>query len=315
MSLEALVAEARIVLDEDGHLTPDQFKSKYGRCPVGFHTDPATKRCARISDLSRPSFRTKPPAASGSSPVSKPKAASASPVSPDNHGGEHGFVRRALHGVWHALSDPFKKGWKLLTDTKYRTEVKDFVVRAAKKEGSQTKKMAQTFAKVLKGEKVSREEKLAAIEQMADIVKVAALGGMVSHVAAGGLAKLIATLASPADEIVGIAIDKPLRAVTKKIFGRAHGILPTAFYEEGVRAPMTALLGEAYKEGDEYKLIETMVDAILAEAGKSDLKDDDIMRALMKTGLGSKKKGLINKIVGIFSKKEHIDLAALRELI
>ena len=306
--LAMLTEEARILI-EDGHITPDQFKSKYGRCPIGFHTDPSTDRCAKIGTL-RPGAR---PSKASAKPVTvthfaKQPASAPLPTaaSEPEHGGkaEHGFLKKALHGVWHALSDPFKKAWKLATDKKYRTEVKDFVVKAAKKEGSQTKVMAGTFAKLLKGEKVSREEKLAAMDQMADIIKVAAMGAMVTHIAAGGVAKAIATLASPADEVVGVAIDKPLRAITKKLFGREHGILPTSFYEEGVRGSMLALLSEAYKEGDEYKLIETMVDAIVTEMGKTDLSDEDIMRALMKGGLRAKKKSVIDKIIGIFSKKE-----------
>jgi hypothetical protein len=301
-------------------LTPDQFRQKYGRCPIGFHTDPSTDRCAKIGQ-ERPT--DKPPAAKASAtPVTvthfakkpaetPPPTAKADhePKPPEHEGGkeEHGFLRKALHHVWEAVTDPFKKAWKLATDKKYRTEVKDFVVKAARKEGGQTKAMAGTFAKLLKGEKVTREEKMQAMDQMADIVKVAAMGAMVGHIAGGGIVKLAATLASPADELAGIAIDKPLRAITKKLFGREHGILPTSFYEEGVRYTMRSLLGEAYKEGDEYKLIETMVDAIMDEMAKSGgPSDKDIMQALMKSGLRAKKKNVIDKIIGMFSKKESL---------
>lgn len=327
-ALSELIDEARFLLDDaQPHLTPDQFKSKYGRCPIGFHTDPATNRCAKIG-LQRPvakphkasptpvtvhHFAKKP----ASSPAPTARAAP-EPKAPEHEGGkeEHGFLRKALHHVWDAVTDPFKKAWKLATDHKYRKSVKDFVVKAAKKEGTQTKAMAGTFAKLLKGEKVTREEKIAAMEQMADIVKVAAMGAMVGHVAAGGLVKLAATLASPADELAGIAIDKPLRKITKKIFGREHGILPTSFYEEGVQYAMRALLSEAYKEGDEYKLIETMVDAIMDEMGKSGgPSEKDIMQALMKSGLRAKKKNVIDKIIGMFSKKEDTLIARMSALL
>jgi len=344
MKLESLADELRVMLTESfggamthrssssrvafkhhtpaaQHLSPDAFKQKWGRCPVGFNSHPETGRCTPIDQIKpatgavavhrfEPAATVKQvPVGPASEPaatvkqVDLPKTAPKSePKDTPEEKKEHGRLHKALHGVWHAISDPFKKAWKLATDKKYRTEVKDFVVKAVKKEGSQTKAMAGTFKRVLQGEKVSREDKVAAMNQLADLVKVAAIGGMATHMAGGGIAKFLATMASPADELVGIAVDGPMRKITKKIFGHAHGILPSSFYEEGVA--VTATLLEAYKEGDEHKLIEKLVDAMLDEMGKMDLGDEDILRALVKKGLTTKKKSLIAKVLSVFSKHE-----------
>jgi len=342
MTLESLADELRVMLTESfggamthrssssrssfkhrttphvQHLSPDAFKQKWGRCPVGFNSHPETGRCTPIDQIKPVAgavavHRFEPAATVKQVPVGPatepaatvkqvdlPKAAVAPKAEPEDtpeEKKEHGLLKKALHGVWHAISDPFKKAWKLATDKKYRTEVKDFVVKAVKKEGSQTKSMAGTFKRVLQGEKVSREEKVAAMNQLADLVKVAAVGGLAAHMAGGGIAKFLATMASPVDEVVGIAVDGPMRKITKKIFGHAHGILPSSFYE-------SIMLSEAYKEGDEHKLIEKLVDAMLDEMGKTDLADEDILRALVKKGLTTKKKSLIAKVLAVFSKNE-----------
>lgn len=309
MLLEELTDELRVVLGETYsapalRLTPDAFKRKYGRCPVGYHTDPDTNRCATIQSLQRkglkvtvmhgPSKAT--PSKSAVLPAAKAVAAAKPSAAPE---AEHSRVKKVLHGVWHAVSHPFKAAYKLATDKKYRGQVKDFVVKACKKEGTQTKQMAKNIARVLKGEKLSAEEKAAIADQLADVVKVAVMGAVVGHAAAGGLAKLAATVATPVDELVGVAIDGPLRKATKKLFGREHGLLPTSFYDEGVRHAMLTLLSEDYKEGDEYKVIEKMVEAILDEMGKTDLDEKEITKALVKKGL-LKKKGLIDRIIDAF---------------
>lgn len=296
-----MVDELRVLLGEDVKLTPDAFKQKYGRCPVGYHTDPDTSRCATIQSLQRKGYKVTVMHGPSRAPKPVPAAkavAGAQPSASAAPEAEHGRVKKLLHGVWHAVSHPFKSAYKLITDKKYRGQVKDFVVKACKKEGTQTHAMAKNVARALKGEKLTAEEKAAMIDQMADIVKVAAIGAVVGHAAAGGLARLAATVASPADELIGVAIDGPLRKLTKKLFGREHGVLPTSFYEEGVRYTMLALLDESYKEGDEYKVIEQMVDAILDEMGKTDLDEKEIAKALLKKGL--LKKGLVAKVISAF---------------
>ena len=309
MLLEELTDELRVVLGETYsapalRLTPDAFKRKYGRCPVGYHTDPETNHCATVQSLQRKGHNVSvmhgPSKAVPSKPAVLPAAQAVAAAKPSTAPeAEHSRVKKVLHGVWHAVSHPFKAAYKLVTDKKYRGQVKDFVVKACKKEGTQTHAMAKNIARALKGEKLTAEEKAAIIDQMADIVKVAAIGAVVGHAAAGGLARLAATVASPADELIGIAIDTPLRKITKKLFGREHGVLPTSFYEEGVRHAMLTLLAEDYKEGDEYKVIEKMVEAILDEMGKTDLDEKEITKALMKKGL-LKKKGLIARIIDAF---------------
>jgi hypothetical protein len=349
MELEELADELRVALSEGlathrrsashstphtPHLSPDAFRRKWGRCPAGFNADPETDRCTPVAQLKaagpkgphgEPAATVKQVAAGPratppstvkqvKAPAPAPKAAPAkAEPAAASEPKKHGFIKRALKGVWHAISDPFKKAYKLATDKKYRTEVKDFVVKACRKEGTQTKAMAGHIARALKGEKLTAAEKGAVMDQMADIVKVALMSSMVGHVATGGIAKAIATLASPADELIGVAIDKPLRAATKKFFGREHGILPTSFYEESVFRAF--LLAEAYKEGDEYKVIEKMVDAIVDEMSKAGLDDDDIAAALAKSGLrGPKKKTLVAKILGIFSKKESVESELVRSM-
>lgn len=333
--LPELIDELRITMGEEGHLSPDQFKSKYGRCPIGYNTDPATNRCQKVSLLKSPgghgvsspapksapasSHADKKPSSPSASaapakatePKTEPEKAKAAAPAHGAEGGksEHGFLHRALHHVWDALTDPFKKGWKLIRDKKYRTEVKDFVVKAAKKEGSETKAMASTIAKALRGEKVTKEERNAALHQAADIIKMAVIAGTYGNIASHGIAELAAAIASPADEIVGMMLDPHIRRITKHIFGKEHGILPSAFYEKNDESTESffrrfdRFLTEAYKEGDEYKVIEQMVDAVLAEMGKTDLDDKTIMQALVKSGLTHKKKGLIDKVISIFSKK------------
>lgn len=232
-----------------------------------------------------------------------PKAAVApgAAAAPGTHA-EGGKIKAALHGAWHAVSDPFKKAWQLATDKEYRTEVKDFVVRAAKKEGTQTKEMAKHIARAMKGEKLTKEEKAMVADQLADIVKASLITGVVAHAAAGGVAQFLATVASPVDELVGVALDGPLRKLTKKMLGREHGLLPTSFYEEGVTFTMLRLLeAKPYKEGDEYEVIQKLVDAVLDELSKSGISDDDIADALAAAGL-HKKPGVLDKLKALFSK-------------
>lgn len=307
--MQTVVDELRVLLGEDVKLTPDAFKQKYGRCPVGYHTDSETGRCATIQSLQRKGHKVTVMHGPSKAPKFAPAAkavAGAQPSASAAPEAEHSRVKKLLHGVWHAVSHPFKSAYKLITDKKYRGQVKDFVVKACKKEGTQTYAMAKNIARALKGEKLTAEEKAEMIDQMADLVKVAVIGTIVGHAAAGGLEKLAATVASPVDELVGVALDAPLRKITKKLFGREHGILPTSFYEEGVRYAMLALLDESYKEGDEsykegdeYKVIEQLVDAILDEMRKTDLDDREVAKALVKKGLTSKK-DLIAKVIKAF---------------
>ena len=135
------------------------------------------------------------------------------------------------HAVGHSLVHPFVMVKDLLTKPAYRTEVKDFLKGAVKKEVGQTKKMAATLGRVLRGEKISPEDKRQAIHQAADLVKVAVTGALVAHLAAGGVGHLLATMASPADEVAAMALDGPVRHATTKVFGVEHGLLPSSFYE------------------------------------------------------------------------------------
>ncbi len=150
---------------------------------------------------------------------------------------EHTKIKQALHKVWHLVSEPFVLAWKVATNKKYRSEVAHHLSSAFKKECHETKHMAQTLVKMARGHEVAADDKNKAAHQFADIAKVGLLSSLLGHVAAGGIAKLVATLASPVDEVAGVMIDKPLRAATKRVFGKEHGILPSSFYEDHGNPP------------------------------------------------------------------------------
>ena len=190
-------------------------------------------------------------------------------------GGEHsgGPVKRALGHLWHMASDPFVKGHKLATSKEYRGEIKDWLHGVGKKELKQHTGMMASLGKVVKGEKLTKEEKSAMVDQIADTVKMAAGVVLAAHFAEGGLANLAALL-SPADEMVGIALDKPLRAITKALLGREHGLLPTSFYESAQTAD---------------DLLDSLVDAVLDELAKHPPSDEDIEAALKASGVDPSK--------------------------
>ena len=190
-------------------------------------------------------------------------------------GGEHsgGPVKKALGHLWHMASDPFVKGHKLATSKEYRGEIKDWLHGVGKKELKQHKGMMASLGKVVKGEKLTKEEKSAMVDQIADTVKMAAGVVLAAHFAEGGLANLAALL-SPADEMVGIALDKPLRAITKALLGREHGLLPTSFYESAQTAD---------------DLLDSLVDAVLDELAKHPPSDEDIEAALKASGVDPSK--------------------------
>lgn len=153
----------------------------------------------------------------------------------------------------HKLIHPFVAMKDLATKPEARAELKAHIKKSIKKEVAETKRMVGTIGRALKGESVSAEDRNHAIHQAADLVKTAMMAMAVTHIFAGGAVKALATLASPADEVVGMAIDAPIRAATKRVFGQAHGLLPSAFYE-GVESPDA--------------LMDKIVDAILDELGK-----------------------------------------------
>ena len=161
----------------------------------------------------------------------------------------------------HQLIHPFVAMKNLATKPESRAELKAHIKGAIKKEEAhikgaikkevgESKRMVSTIGRALKGEKISPEDRKQAIHQTADLVKTAMMTMAVAHIFAGGIAKALAILASPVDEVVGMAIDIPIRKATMKVFGVAHGLLPSAFYE-GVESPDA--------------VIDKVIDAILDE--------------------------------------------------
>jgi hypothetical protein len=208
----------------------------------------------------------------GSSPLMNPhvrqgkgKGKGGAPSADPGDGDEGGGIGGVTASNWkdkfkalakkagHALVHPLVAMKDLATKPEARAELKMHVKKAIKKEVAETKRMVGTIGRALKGEKISADDRHHAIHQAADLVKTAMMTMAVTHIFAGGLAQALATLASPADEIVGMAIDKPIRAATLKVFGQAHGLLPSAFYE-GVENPDA--------------LMDKIIDAILDELSK-----------------------------------------------
>lgn len=266
-------------------LSPDQYHQEHGKCPDGWHWK--DKKCVQEGKPGKhlPYERVEHKA----------------PTTTTHK------IKHALRHVWHAVVGPFQEAWKLATKKEARAAFKKKMGKAIRKETEETKHMVGTIRRVLRGEKISKEDRDKAIHQFVDLAKTVAVGAMVGHVFAGGLAKALATLASPADEMVGIAIDRPLRKITKKLFGKAHGILPSAFYEDDE-------VTSAYKDGDEYKILEKMIDDLMDELTKEGVDEDDVARALKKSGFdqkhikdffkaikGKKAEGALLEAVGLLS--------------
>ena len=209
----------------------------------------------------------------------KPAPQAAAQAAPAAHdvapGADHkgGAIKHALGHAWHMATDPFVKGYKLATDKKYRGEIKDWVKGIAAKEKAQTKQLVGSLGKVAKGEKLSKQEKDALVDQVADVVKMGVGAAVLGHFVHGGVENLAALL-SPLDEMVGIALDGPLRKATKAVFGREHGLLPTSFYEQA---------------DDGVALLDKIVDAVLDELAKNPPSDADLEAALAAAGVDPSK--------------------------
>jgi len=167
-------------------------------------------------------------------------------------------LKAAFKKVGHALVHPIVAVKDLITKPEARKELKDHIVKSVKRETAETKQMLGTYGKALKGQKVSPEDRKQAIHQTVDLIKTAMTAAAVAHLFAGGALKAIATLTSPIDEVIAMGIDGPLRKATEKVFGQAHGLLPSAFYE-GVESP-DALMGK-------------IIDAVLDELAKAEAED------------------------------------------
>lgn len=254
---------------------PDAYRAQVGMCPDGYHYDAASKRCVKNGQAPAAPARTAAPAAPAPAPSKAAPAAAPAAGAPaakpaaaaPSHGGSNTAekIKTLTHHAVGMVMEPFHAGLALIRKPEARKALRTKLVTAAKKEGKETAALAVTVGKALSGQKVTREERNAAISQTADLVKMAVIGTIYGHMLAGGVMQALATLASPADEMVGIALDKPLRKITKKLFGVSHGLLPTAFYEGTENAD--AVLGRLF-------------DAILDELSKVKVSEEDMADAI-----------------------------------
>lgn len=176
-------------------------------------------------------------------------------------------AKHTLHHAWHHLAEPFKAAYGLATDKKQRKAFAKKIGDAVKSEVKETKQMAGTFRDIFTGKKVKPEAKKQAVHQLVDVAKVVMAGAMVGHLAHLGIGKLLASLASPVDEIVGAALDGPLRKATSKLFGHEHGLLPSAFY-----SPKEAE-GPDFSKMSDDEIIERMAETFL-QAMESETVED-----------------------------------------
>lgn len=238
---------------------------------------PLATPAPRVGPKATPPAATAPAATGG---------ASAEPEAPHKGG-----IRGLLGKAWHAVTGPFHAAFKLATNKKARTEFKDSIKKSVAKEVGQTKALLGTLGKALTGQKVTKEERTAAINQTVDLAKTALLGMFAGHMAGEGIKTFVATLASPLDEMAGIMIDGPLRRATKKIFGHEHGILPSSFYDDSKKewalhawaeaAPLEEIFGFGKKKSSgQQELLDKLMDALFTELAKEGLNDDDISAAL-----------------------------------
>jgi hypothetical protein len=142
-----------------------------------------------------------------------------------------GLVAR---GLWHVVVGPFQVIGKLLQSSQFRLEVKASFRRALSHEIRSTKHMIGVARRLAAGEEVNTQERKAALHQLLDLLSKAVLiyfaGPHVVGLFKGGVWKALAAILSPLDEIVLILLDKPLRAVVKKLIAADIGLLPSGFY-------------------------------------------------------------------------------------
>jgi hypothetical protein len=208
-------------------------------------------------------------------------AGDAEPVTQSNWKGKwKAFVSNPkVKKLGDVIKSPFLMAKELIKDPETRQRAKDHIKNAVKNETEATKKMFGTLGRAINKTPppVTKDEAKEVVHQVVDLVKAGLGVATLGHMAAHGLAQLIAALLTPMDELVGMAIDHPLRAITKKVFGKAHGILPSAFYE-GPRVFMTVdslrRAGSVLQEADKTPeaLFDEIIDAILDEMAKDELE-------------------------------------------
>ena len=141
---------------------------------------------------------------------------------------------KILKGVWHMLTHPFISFWKLLTSASYRAEIKKGFKKAIRHENRATKHLFSVSLRLSKREEVNPQEIKAAARQFVDLASKILLakfvGPHIVHLFSKGILHAATALLSPLDEVVAVAIDKPLRWATEKFVGESIGLLPSGFY-------------------------------------------------------------------------------------
>ena len=265
--LGSLVTEMRSILEADDEIVTVQGKKGVWR------TTDAGSHIFLPSDGSSPII-SKDPAVNaklaGSSKAGGSKASSDPVLSePTTKSNWKDKFKAAAKKLGHVAASPFLMVKELVQSKETRKRAKDHIANAVKKEVAGTKQLMGTLGKALKGGKITDDEREQVVNQTIDLVKAGLLVASVGHVFAEGPVKAIMALMTPADEMVGMAIDSPLQAATTKIFGKKykHGILPSAFYE-GPRVFHTV---EGKNETPE-QLMAKIVDAILAEMAAAEVE-------------------------------------------
>lgn len=150
-----------------------------------------------------------------------------------------GNLVKALGGwiaghIWHMLVAPFIGIGRLVVSSKFRTDVKRSFIRALKHEVRATRHLVRVAGRLARGEEVNPREKKAAMHQLMDVLLKVVLvyfaGPHVAHLFQHGVWKALAALLSPLDEVLAILLDKPIRAVAKKLMNADIGLLPSGFY-------------------------------------------------------------------------------------
>lgn len=243
---------------------PDAYRQQVGKCPTGFHYGSNTGRCVPNREV-RGIVRQ----------VAKDVKAGVRALGTEK--GQHAVLHTAKHlgkeiaGLAmlpvHVATGAYKLAFKPAVR---KALVKKFT-SVVKQEAKETVAMVKTVGKMVSGGETTHEERVAAVNQAVDLVKVGAASAIVGTWAAGGLAELAKELAMPWDDLAGSLVDKPLRAITERYLGSGsvHGLLPSAFYAK-----------ESLDEAKEHDATAQVLTALASLAGAHRPSLADLREAL-----------------------------------
>lgn len=129
-----------------------------------------------------------------------------------------GFV---LRGLWYAMIRPFLVLRKLITSEQFRREIKASCRRALRKEGRDTRHMLDVANRWARGDYVHPNEFKAARQQVvrliAQVVLVYFAAPEVAGLFTGGVWQALGRLVLPAEKVLLLLLERPLRAVMGKL--------------------------------------------------------------------------------------------------